>query len=71
VENQERRQEGAAGLGVVYAVIAEYVENEGRLPEERLRLVDADDPRRGPILFGLQDRRLPLSGQVLEGVGIE
>jgi hypothetical protein len=56
---------------VVLEVIAEYVENNGRLPAERLRLVDADDPQRGPVLFGVQDRRLPLRGQVLEVVGIE
>jgi hypothetical protein len=34
-------------------------------------LVAADDPQVGRVLFCLQDRRLPLTGQILEGVGVE
>src|SRR5215211_7520016 len=36
-----------------------------------LRLIAADDPQLGPVLFGLQDGRLPLPRQILEGVSIE
>ena len=35
------------------------------------RLVAADQPQRWPVLLGLHDRRLPLPGQVLKGVGLE
>src|SRR5919109_5302132 len=56
--------------GVVHEVIAEYVANDARLPRT-LRLVAADDPQLGPVLFRLQDCRPPLAGQILEGVGIE
>jgi hypothetical protein len=34
-------------------------------------VVAADDPQVGPVLLGLQDRRLPLPGQILEAVGVE
>jgi hypothetical protein len=34
-------------------------------------LLAADDPQVGPVLFCLQDRRLPLTGQVLEGVSVQ
>jgi hypothetical protein len=30
-----------------------------------------EDPQVGPVLLSLQDRRLPLPGQVLEGLGVE
>jgi hypothetical protein len=34
-------------------------------------LVGADDPQIGRVLFCLQDRRLPLAGQVLEALSVE
>ena len=34
-------------------------------------LIAADDPQAGPVLFCLQDRRLPLAGQILKAVGLE
>jgi hypothetical protein len=34
-------------------------------------LVAADDPQAGPVLFCLQDRRVPLAGQILDGVGVQ
>jgi len=34
-------------------------------------LVAAHDPQIGRVLFCLQHGRLPLTGQVLEGVGVE
>jgi hypothetical protein len=36
-----------------------------------LGLVAADGPHRGTVPFGLQDRRLPLARQILEGVSVE
>jgi hypothetical protein len=39
--------------------------------QELLELVAADDPQVRPVLFRLEDRRLPLPGQVLEAVGVE
>jgi hypothetical protein len=37
----------------------------------RRELVAADDPQVGRVRFCLQDRRLPLPRQVLEGLGVE
>ena len=37
----------------------------------RRRLVVADGLELRPVLFRLQDRRLPLPWQILEGVGLE
>jgi hypothetical protein len=34
-------------------------------------LAAADDPQVGPVLLGLQDRRLPHPGQILEVVRVE
>jgi hypothetical protein len=34
-------------------------------------LVGADDPQIGRVLFCRQDRRLPLPGEILEGVCVE
>jgi hypothetical protein len=33
--------------------------------------VAGDDAQLRPVLLRLQDRRLPLSGQILEAVGVE
>jgi hypothetical protein len=35
------------------------------------QLVATNDPQVPPVLLGLQDRRLSLPGQVLDGVGAE
>jgi hypothetical protein len=57
---------GWDGGGMDAEVGADWVD----VPHIR-QLAAADDPQIGPVLLCLQDRRLPLAGQIFEGVRVE